>query len=103
MTSTQTYEDIRKLGPASTIFISHGASGDWFIVEPQVGGDESGMLVSDNVRRLLKAGRTVYMIPVVDIRRGSDGVIRLWSSPDVRAPRRRWRDRFKTWVNAGAS
>lgn len=55
---------IEELGPPRTIYVSHGADGDWFVVEPQVGTMESmaGTPITKEqaVERLIDRNRTVY-------------------------------------------
>jgi hypothetical protein len=67
--SRELNEAIREHGAATEVYISHGASGDWFIVEPQVGTNESmaGTPITTEmaVDSLLRAGRTVYRLEVV--------------------------------------
>jgi hypothetical protein len=55
---------IQELGPARTIYVSHGAGEDWFVVEPQVGYLHSvtgaPLTTQAAVSRLVEANRTVY-------------------------------------------
>ena len=53
-----------------TLYLSHGADGNWFVVEPQVGTNRSivgtPITLEQAIRSLLDAGRTVYRVVEVE-------------------------------------
>ena len=59
-----------------SIYISHGASGDWFVVKPLEGKTEESMAGTPITNKmavdsLLNAGRTVYRIKDLELFSGT--------------------------------